>query len=264
MALLFRQLEDTISLNFHVFSMAEIDQLSFACSSLAGIAAKELAGESKRAGGYSKISLYKDWPPLATIDVKSVYEEIVNAAGAIAEECRKAKYLHLKADLLEGVNLEINNDKTLVENYLKTLGFSELLLESLNEAERLQRSSSPFDFKSGMGHLRSFLERLHLEVVELCKWPQPKTWGEGLTALRTYGLLSPAEERFATGIYGLISDEAVHPVIAEKEYARLTRNVVIEYGLLLLRKLEKATPGPPRKAGPSTRARNASPRPRSG
>jgi hypothetical protein len=37
----------------------------------------------------------------------------------------------------------------------------------------------------------------------------------------------------------LISDEGVHPVVAEHEYARLFRNVVIEYALLFLRKIEK-------------------------
>jgi len=40
-------------------------------------------------------------------------------------------------------------------------------------------------------------------------------------------------------LYTLLSDEGVHPIIAEKEYARLARNVVIEYALLFLRKLEK-------------------------
>jgi hypothetical protein len=36
-----------------------------------------------------------------------------------------------------------------------------------------------------------------------------------------------------------LSDEGVHPLIAEKEFARLLRNVVIEYGLMFLTMLEK-------------------------
>jgi hypothetical protein len=39
-----------------------------------------------------------------------------------------------------------------------------------------------------------------------------------------------------------LSDEGVHPITAEKEYARLARNVVIEYALLFLRRLEKRGP----------------------
>ena len=37
----------------------------------------------------------------------------------------------------------------------------------------------------------------------------------------------------------VLSDEGVHPLIAEKEFARLFRNMVIEYGLMFLTMLEK-------------------------
>jgi hypothetical protein len=36
-----------------------------------------------------------------------------------------------------------------------------------------------------------------------------------------------------------MSDTAVHRLVAEREYARLMRNMSIEYGLLLLTKLDK-------------------------
>jgi hypothetical protein len=38
----------------------------------------------------------------------------------------------------------------------------------------------------------------------------------------------------------MISDTSVHPLVTEREYARLMRNLSIEYGLLLLTKLDKA------------------------
>jgi hypothetical protein len=57
--------------------------------------------------------------------------------------------------------------------------------------------------------------------------------------LQQQGFLSKAEERYASALYTLLSDEGAHPIIAEKEYARLARNVVIEYALLFLRILEK-------------------------
>lgn len=57
--------------------------------------------------------------------------------------------------------------------------------------------------------------------------------------LRDHGTLSPAEERFAASLFTLISDEGVHPLMGEREHARLSRNVVIEYALLLLYKVEK-------------------------
>lgn len=36
-----------------------------------------------------------------------------------------------------------------------------------------------------------------------------------------------------------MSDTGVHPLVAEREYARLMRNMSIEYDLLLLTKLDK-------------------------
>ena len=67
----------------------------------------------------------------------------------------------------------------------------------------------------------------------------PTKWGEYLQHLRDGGLLSPQEERFAAALFTLLSDEGVHPLMAEPEYARLLRNVVIEYGLMFLTKLDK-------------------------
>jgi hypothetical protein len=36
-----------------------------------------------------------------------------------------------------------------------------------------------------------------------------------------------------------MSDTSVHPLAAEREYARLLRNVVIEYGVMFLTILDK-------------------------
>jgi hypothetical protein len=94
-----------------------------------------------------------------------------------------------------------------------------------------------------MGHLRSFMERLHLEGLAKLKPPSvprtPARWGEGLRQLQVEGVLTKAEEAYAASLFTLLSDEGVHPIIAEGEYARLARNVVVEYGLLFLRRLEK-------------------------
>ena len=89
----------------------------------------------------------------------------------------------------------------------------------------------------------SVIESLHKEVLPIVAAKHggeiPDRWGVGLIFLRSNNVLTVAEEQFARGLYMLMSDEAVHPLIAEREYARLGRNMVIEYGLLFLRKLEK-------------------------
>ena len=41
------------------------------------------------------------------------------------------------------------------------------------------------------------------------------------------------------GLYTLLSNEGVHPLIAEREFARLLRNMVIEYQFMFLTMLQK-------------------------
>ena len=41
------------------------------------------------------------------------------------------------------------------------------------------------------------------------------------------------------GLYAVISGQSVHPLIAEREYGRLIRNMVIEYGPRFLSVLGK-------------------------
>jgi hypothetical protein len=118
-------------------------------------------------------------------------------------------------------------------------------LQALNAAERDYRASAtPFELKSCQSHLRSFLEGLHEQVCQAIPHESEtmlgKNWGKSTAFLRESGLLSRQEEEFATSLYTLISDEGVHPLTTEREYARLLRNMVIEYGLLFLTKADKA------------------------
>lgn len=237
-ALLLRQLEEIIALNYNLFSDKEYEQLSMAALAFGRRAAVE--EQSSR----STRTFSRRWPGIGELNVRVLFSEIHNSAEAVAEQCRKSRYLYLKGQLLEGLNQEINQDKIEVESYLVRFGFSKPLIDSLNEADRLYREqTSQFELKSSMGHLRSFMENLHSEAFPAISAqgitaPSPG-WGPGLTFLRKSQVLSDHEEKFAAGLYGLISDEAIHPLIAEKEYARLARNMVIEYALLFLRKVEK-------------------------
>jgi hypothetical protein len=172
--------------------------------------------------------------------------KICEYCDQLRELCRKASFLYLENSLTEGVNLEINQDKYVVENFLEKFDFSKPLLTALNEAERLNSPGvTELELKSSMGHLRSFLEQLHTEAVPQIRAkkniapPVDDKWGTQLAYLRANNFLSKQEEQFVGGLYAVISDEAVHPLIAKREYARLSRNVVIEYALVFLYKFEK-------------------------
>jgi len=160
-AVLLIQIEDMISLNYSLFTNAEYARLS---SVIDGFAKKsqefrdEYAKEIDR-----KIRCLEAGQE---VSIKHLCEEIRVRCWTIREECRKAGYLYLKVSLLEGLNQEVNEDKSVVENYLQKFGFSQPLIDSLNEADRLYRQEgTQFDLKSCMGHLRSFLENTHKEAA---------------------------------------------------------------------------------------------------
>lgn len=219
-----------IALDFPLFTDEEYTQLRTAMESMKG----SILDFRRQARG-STIESYT---------FHNACREAQALCGWVAEGCRKAKFLLLKGTLLPGMNLEINQDKGTVRTFLEKLGFAELLIQSLDEAERLYRTATtPFDLKNGLGHLRSFLEQLHLQACAAAQkklgGPLPSRWGEALKYLSGNGVLTEQEESFAARFYTLMSDTGVHPLIAEREYARLMRNMSIEYGLLLLTKLDK-------------------------
>lgn len=236
--LMLLQLEDLIALNYTVFTSDDYTQLSTALQNFENKAVEKYAE-------YRKKNVQMRYPEIGIVNPTSMYLELWRGSERIKELARKAQYLYLKGVLLEGQNLEVNQDKVEVESYLKQFGFSQLLIDSLNAAENLyQQGSNTFDFKNCVGHLRSFLEHVHREAI--AKLPNDKkldapepAWGSELTFLFKKGVLSKKEEQFIAALYTLISDEAVHPLAAEREYARLARNFVIEYALLLFTKLKK-------------------------
>jgi hypothetical protein len=97
--------------------------------------------------------------------------------------------------------------------------------------------------KSCLGHIRSFYEHLNVDTGQAIAKDLGVTvvddWNSTLTFLSNKSFLSPQQEKFARGLYTLLSDEGVHALIAEREFARLLRNVVIEYGLMFLTMLAK-------------------------
>jgi hypothetical protein len=236
--LLTLQLEEVISFNYTQFTDAEYKRLSLAVDSFGKRAHDE-------AESYRKRNVHEvRWPDIGSVSAAGVGYAIEKSCSGIKEQCRKARYFYIKGALEENSNLEINQDKTAVDSYLHRLGFDPSLIKSLDEAERLYREEgTPFDLKSSLGHLRSFLENVQKQAMPSVHAIYGEElrldWGGGVAYLTKHGILSRAEEQLAVSLYRLISDEGVHQLISEREYVRLARNMVIEYCLLLLTKLAK-------------------------
>jgi hypothetical protein len=238
-AVMLIEIEEMISLNFNILSRAQIDNLPKALAHLREIAEQQTWTAKQASGGGRMVN-----NPHYRQGFSNVGEEIVKAIDAIAQQCNQARYFYVKGVLEQTTNLEVESDKTKVVGFLDSLGFDPLLTASLAKAEDLYRASSDaFDLKSCLGHIRSFYEHLNIDagqaIANNLKTPVVDEWDPTLTFLKNQSFLSLQQDKFARGLYTLLSDEGVHPLIAEREFARLLRNVVIEYGLMFLTMLQK-------------------------
>jgi hypothetical protein len=168
----------------------------------------------------------------------------VAAIDGIMEECRKASYYYLKGNLQELPNLEIEGDRLKVESYLVKLGFSPDMEQALNPTEVDYKSAaSAFELRNCLGHLRNFLEHLHRQSARARAAAVGSRvgdrWGETTLYLREQGYFTKQHEAFVILLSTLLSDESVHPPTADREYARLLKNVVIEYGVMFLTVLDR-------------------------
>jgi len=219
LALLLIQIEDTLAFNFNLFTDEQLQGLPY-----------YLVGLLQRAEGKMRNSTASG----------ATASRIVQSIEGIRQECERARYLYLTGALRELPNLEIDQDKKKIESYLSALGFDPLMQKALDEAESEYRSdASGFELKNALTHLRTFYEQLHFQVGHLLSDRAGRTrdtkCGQVLTTLRVLNFFTEKEEKFAAALYGLLSDEGVHALTAKREYARLMRNMVIEYGVMFLK-----------------------------
>ncbi|MFL6390212.1 MAG: hypothetical protein ACJ71U_22245 [Terriglobales bacterium] len=238
LAVMMKQMEEMIALNFNLFSDSDLVSIPAGLAHLREIAYQQTwSSRGPRGGPIEKNPNYRQ-------SFSDAGEEIVAAIDAIREECRKARYWYLKGELQELPNLEIESDKLKVEGFLVKLGFSDQMVKALNAAESDYKSTaSAFELKNCLGHLRSFLEHLHREsaksIAAAAGDMVVDRWGDATLYLRQQTFFTKQHETFITALYTLLSDESVHPLTADREYARLLRNVVIEYGVMFLTMLDK-------------------------
>jgi hypothetical protein len=237
--LMMMQLEETIALNFNCIS----------CEDLWTVI-KEIEPIRQMAASHVRPTLPKDKAQKAPlVRTRPSYEKIarylINSLEGIDAECRQARYFYVKHSIQQNRSIEVESDKRRVVSSLKALGFNSKLERALEEAEKEYLSAATgFELKNCLTHLRSFLEDLHAQSCEAIGGSgtprrEYNTWGLSLAFLRKKGFLSIQEEKLVAGIYAVMSESGVHPLIAEPEYVRLLRNMVIEYGLLLLTILKK-------------------------
>jgi hypothetical protein len=238
LALMMMELEDLVALNFNVLTQEELKTLNATLQPLRAVAEVQTYSAHGSVGKRAPNPKY-------TSGYEKQGNQIVRSIDGLAAQCEQASYFYLKGILLQDKpNLETEADRAQVVTFLEALGFNPVLKLALEEAEKEYRdASNVFQLKNCLGHLRSFLEHLHRESARAIASAVGETvvdrWGDATTYLRNKMIFTKQHEAFVTTLYTLISDTSVHPLGTDREYARLLRNVVIEYGVMFLSTLAK-------------------------
>lgn len=135
-----------------------------------------------------------------------------------------------------------------VQARVSAYNFNRELNELLDKVEReLGSKRDKFDEAALLKHLRTFYEKLHQHVAQTLRERKPESgdnaaldnFGNTLRYLFRRGLLTQKMNDFAGSLYGVLSNDGVHAIKAEREYVRLCRNMVAEYALVLFFELDR-------------------------
>ena len=137
-----------------------------------------------------------------------------------------------------------------LSDLLTTLGLDQQVAAALRAAEAYLRNEGPFNPKNAAGLLRSSIETTHRLLVKALERETGQPYegkdrqdGGRRAYLSRVGFISRAEEDFFSRVYTLISDEGTHPLIAPKETVLVFYRFVLDYLLLLVRRLSNWHPG---------------------
>ena len=113
-----KQLQDTIALNFNVLSDEELERVTAAITATRERATRKAYRPKGKRGTVLT--------PNPEYDAKlaPISRKLMDACDCIIEECRQARYWYLEGALQLRGNLEINQDRSKVEDYLTRLGFT--------------------------------------------------------------------------------------------------------------------------------------------
>jgi hypothetical protein len=171
-------------------------------------------------------------------------------ATYVCQQANRILYLRLRKELRESANFEVNQDRDrLVEN-LSSLGFSDKLTKFLKFAEvEFAKAQDSFSYKTSVDQVRSFFAELLNETAERVAARR----GESLVTakvdtkypfqvrkyLQETGFFSDQFKTLVEGLYKFMSDEGTHTLGATKDVARIARNIAIEIGLLITKRLQQ-------------------------
>jgi hypothetical protein len=186
--------------------------------------------------------------------VSSASKAVAGYAGRIKLQAERLKFVGVRDRLTLATNYEINQDRERLAQNLKRLGFSERLSNFLDFAEvEFRKADNDFSYRTCVDQVRTFFAELLGEVASKVASHN----GDDLRALkveakfpvsiRDYlkkrGFLSEQLHLLITGLYRFMSDEGTHAMGADRGTARIARNISIEVGLLITKRVDNFKQG---------------------
>jgi hypothetical protein len=175
-------------------------------------------------------------------------------ANYVCVQATRIQYLRLRKELREEANFEVNQDRERLVGNLSSLRFSDKLTEFLKFAEvEFAKAQHAFSYKTSVDQVRSFFAELLNETAEKIAERRGETLAtakvdtkypvEVRKYLRETGFFSDQFKTLVEGLYKFMSDEGTHTLGATKDVARIARNLAIEIGLLITKRLQQPSAG---------------------
>ncbi len=182
-------------------------------------------------------------------DNSSSLQSLMSCLARAKSKIQRVQYLRLRKELFEGQNPEINTDKQTLVSRLEALGFRKEIVGALEEMDRkLIEAGKPLDFKGCMDLLRTVYEEIVEDAAKTTATKKAKVvpqYGKPFQPwcqyLETEAIITQDEGALAQKLYNYLSNAGSHRLGSQPEQVRVTRNFVIELGLLIVGRVQEIT-----------------------
>lgn len=165
---------------------------------------------------------------------------------SVGRTLQRVRYLRLRQELTEAVNPEINTDRQTLVSRLEALGFRREIVEALQELDRrLYEAARALDFKGVIDLARTIFEKIiedaAKKAAQLLKQSPPsagKPFQPWKQFLIDADLITSDEGELLQKLYNYLSNAGAHKLGSAPEQARVTKNMVVELGLLVVGRVQ--------------------------
>jgi hypothetical protein len=178
------------------------------------------------------------------------YERLMHASVAFVGQLKRAidnaEFSRFERQLRASTPDSPTNEE--VSGQAATTGLSPAVLGAMKEAGEYLRSEGPFNPKKAADLMRASVEETgrdivaRLEVLTSTRYAGSDKDFDRRTYFRKVGFINVAEEKFFGAIYGLLSGEGTHKLVAPRETILVMERTVRECLLLLVHRLSDFKP----------------------